>query len=563
MTNFPEENNLHNYTHMFEFLRKIPCSIYWKDLNGVYLGCNEFIVKISGLYSIKEIIGKTDYNLPWFESADLLRAIDQQVMKTGQPVTIEETGKLSCGKLATYLSTKMPLRNDLGEIIGVFGISIDISAYKQKEKNLKIEKENAEAINRARFEFIADLNKRVTGQINTKYSAEEYAKNMLTYLENIIACMPGNIYWMDTNCVYLGCNNNSARLMGLRSRKDVIGKTYAELAQTACWYQGQADSFKRDDLEVMTTGMPKYNIEEPPVLSPEGSKIYFLTTRVPIFDKEGNIIGVVGNSIDITDRKLMEQELKQSKEKTELANKAVTIFAKSMAHELRTPLASLNGYMYGINKYLPILIKGYQLAKENNLPVDNIRPEHYEAIIAANHNMEAEINHANAIIDMILFRANPEELKQDNLKVCSIATCIQEALLRYPFKSAEEKRLIKWDKTQDFLFLGEQLFTIHILFNLLKNALFYIAKENKGEVFIHAELGNEYNLLYFRDTSKGIAADILPNIFNLYFSDTPHGTGVGLAFCKQVMAIFSGDIECRSEEGKYAEFILKFPVLSV
>lgn len=62
----------------------VPGSIYWKSREGVYLGCNEFQAKMAGFNSCMEVIGKTDYDLPWKNIADILTETDQRIMQTGQ-----------------------------------------------------------------------------------------------------------------------------------------------------------------------------------------------------------------------------------------------------------------------------------------------------------------------------------------------------------------------------------------------------------------------------------------------------------------------------------------------
>jgi signal transduction histidine kinase len=101
----------------------------------------------------------------------------------------------------------------------------------------------------------------------------------------------------------------------------------------------------------------------------------------------------------------------------------------------------------------------------------------------------------------------------------------------------------------------------HILFNLLKNALYYIEASGKGDIHIWLENDEGKNTLHFKDTGPGISATLLPSIFERFFSRRKHGTGMGLAFCKSVMQEIRGDIQCRSKEGEYTEFVLTFPTL--
>ncbi len=103
---------------------------WWKDTNGVYQGCNMSMLEMVGLSSIQEIIGKTDYDLSWKESADMLQKHDQEVIRSGKSKSFEETGKLSNGNIATLICNKMPLMNKSKEIIGSIGSSLILQIKK-------------------------------------------------------------------------------------------------------------------------------------------------------------------------------------------------------------------------------------------------------------------------------------------------------------------------------------------------------------------------------------------------------------------------------------------------
>lgn len=239
---------------------------------------------------------------------------------------------------------------------------------------------------------------------------------------------------------------------------------------------------------------------------------------------------------------------------------AMRALGASLAHELRTPLAAINACAGGIREYLPDLISTYELAKKSQLPIPTIRNIQFETLRTSVEGIEAETNFANSIIRMLLVRAEEPEIKISELKVCSIKSCVEEALLRYPFIS-NEKNLVHCVIEKDFYFKGKELLTIHILFNLLRNAIYYVKAAGKGDIRIWVKQDSQYNFLYFRDTGKGISAKNLPRIFDRFFSKTPHGSGVGLAFCKTVMRAYGGDIICKSVEGEYTEFILSFPII--
>lgn len=239
--------------------------------------------------------------------------------------------------------------------------------------------------------------------------------------------------------------------------------------------------------------------------------------------------------------------------------------ANSMAHELRTPLLGIKSGIVGLKKYLPSLFKGYQLAKEQGLPVEKIRGAHYAALVPVLERIEEEADYSNVIIDMMLMNARKQQVDFSTFAVHSIARCVHTALERYPFGSELEKRKVHWKKglgqsACDFTFWGSDTLMVHILFNLLKNALYFIAKAEKGEIEIWTACQDGMNCLYFKDTGMGIFPQNLPHIFDRFYSTTSIGTGIGLSFCKMVMESFGGRISCSSTYGEYAEFVLCFPL---
>ncbi len=125
----------------------IPQSIFWKDRNGFYLGCNRNFARNAGVGEPENIIGKTDYDLPWTQKeADWYRECDKRVMKEGVPqLHIHETQLQADGKHSWLDTNKIPLRDSQGNIIGVLGTYEDITERKQGEQTLTRLKELLEA----------------------------------------------------------------------------------------------------------------------------------------------------------------------------------------------------------------------------------------------------------------------------------------------------------------------------------------------------------------------------------------------------------------------------------
>lgn len=242
--------------------------------------------------------------------------------------------------------------------------------------------------------------------------------------------------------------------------------------------------------------------------------------------------------------------------------RAMMATAGSIAHELRTPLLGISAGAQGMRSYLPVLLDAYRLAQEAGLPVARMRLAHRDAMAGVLDRIVAEAGHANAIIDMLLVNVRNGGNMPHDLVSCSIVRCVETALARYPF-SETERPLVDWRRRDDFAFRGVELLTVHVLFNLTKNALRQIARCGKGSIEIETVAGAGANRLLFRDTAAGIEDRHLPHIFSRFYTSTGSesilGAGIGLAFCRDVMQAFGGSIECNSSPGRFTEFVLTFP----
>lgn len=118
-------------------LDTIPVRVFWKDTKLNYLGCNQLFAQDAGLSHPREVIGKNDLVMPWKEQAKLYVADDRQVIESGQPrLNYEEPQFVAGGKQSWLRTTKTPLRDSDGHIIGVLGIYDDITDRKQTEEAL-------------------------------------------------------------------------------------------------------------------------------------------------------------------------------------------------------------------------------------------------------------------------------------------------------------------------------------------------------------------------------------------------------------------------------------------
>jgi PAS domain S-box-containing protein len=145
--------------------------------------------------------------------------------------------------------------------------------------------------------------------ITGRKRAEDALFNSQQMLQAVLDSIPQRVFWKDRNSVYLGCNMPLARDAGYPDPKDLIGKDDYATASKAT-----ADLYRADDRRVMETGQPRINFEEPQI-RPDGGQAWLRTTKVPLRNKEGDIIGVLGTYEDITDEKRTEEALRENEEK--------------------------------------------------------------------------------------------------------------------------------------------------------------------------------------------------------------------------------------------------------
>lgn len=225
-----------------------------------------------------------------------------------------------------------------------------------------------------------------------------------------------------------------------------------------------------------------------------------------------------------------------------------TALAGSIAHEMRTPLGQLKYTLDDIERNLPTpTVQDFPQA----LPLQKLN-----ALYQHLSQGQMAVKRGLQNIAMILDEVHAKPLDTASFTYCSAGKTTQKAIDEYSYETEEERRKVKLKIEKDFTFKGNETLYIFILFNLIKNALYYF------KLHPHATLTITVNrpTIKVHDTGPGIAKDFLPDLFDAFKTlGKSEGTGLGLAYCKRVMHAFGGDIACVSSFGEYTEFTLSFP----
>lgn len=365
---------------------------------------------------------------------------------------------------------------------------------------------------------------------------ETIIENIIHYYENIIGCMPGNVYWMNSEGFAAGCNQNVLDMFKLTSLSQFEGLSFEEMGKIGQWSDEAVQAFKKDTFDVVHTGKPKLNIEEVPIPDKNGQLIYFLTHRVPLIDKQKKVIGVVGISIDITERKKMETDLHQSMLKAESANHSKTEFIANMSHDIRTPLTGVVG-----------------MSKMLEDSVTDIKQKNYAHMLGESG--DQLLHMLNGILDVVSAdNVNENDLHEEPFSLNRMVQDIIE--LERPTTLVKGLDLIATlDETIPPCVLSDHTKLHRILLNLLGNAIKFT---KAGHVDIGAKLlkrDAEHALVQFhvKDTGIGIPYELQDKVFDRFFRVTPSykgiytGHGVGLHIAQSYAHLLGGNILLTSE----------------
>ncbi|WP_238322186.1 hybrid sensor histidine kinase/response regulator [Vibrio mexicanus] len=219
--------------------------------------------------------------------------------------------------------------------------------------------------------------------------------------------------------------------------------------------------------------------------------------------------------------------------------------ANSIAHEMRNPLAQVQLQL----EHLAELVR--------NKSDTSLMQEYLEA-------GDLAVLRGRQLIDIILREVNDSSLEQEAASPSSIRVAIEQALNRYGFESNSIRDRVKLNDGEDFVAnINDTLFNF-VIFNLLRNAIYYFDSYPESQIEISTLTDTHENQVIFRDTGPGIDSRYVQRVFDDFYSHQKSGgSGLGLGYCRRVMESFGGRIECRSELGQYTEFIMHFPVQSV
>jgi PAS domain S-box-containing protein len=477
-------------------VESLPLNIWRKDLRGRFTFANQRFCQEVGR-PLEAILGKTGLELFPSEEAVPHQQEDSEIIRTGHALeAVQEVRSEQSGSRFVQV-IKTPLRDSTGRVIGLQGIVWDVTETQRIEAQLKHQR---------------DL------------------------LDTLLNNVPDRIYFKDRQSRFLCVSRAITELFGLKEAGEAVGKTDFDFFTSE-----HARQAFEDEQRIIQTGEPIIGLVEKETLSC-GEIRWVSTTKMPLRNEEGEIVGTFGISRDITEMKLASEALRHAKEAAEEANRSKSQFLTHMSHELRTPLNSIIGFSN-------ILLKNRE---------GRLGPSELSFLGRVLANGKHLLDLINEVLDLAKIEARKIEVAITSVDLVQL---VKETI-------EQQEGLVRDHPVQLRCELPERMAPVRtdpeklkrVLINLIGNALKFTEHGSVTVRVVADGHGRQPVRIDVMDTGVGIASDKLGRIFQAFKqadSGTARkfgGTGLGLTISEALCRLMGYHIEVASRLGQGSTF---------
>ncbi|MGB0720763.1 MAG: PAS domain S-box protein [Gammaproteobacteria bacterium] len=505
----------------------IPMRVFWKDASLRYLGCNPAFAHDTGKSSPEELIGKDDHAMSWTDQAEAYRADDQAILDTGvAKLGYEEPQTQADGRTYWMRTSKVPLKDPDGQVIGVLGLYEDITEAKALRDELERHRVHLEELVKERTEALKRANRDI--------SSTQYAMDRVGI----------GITWVDFDSGrFTYCNQTAAELLEY-TREELLELTVPDIDPNF-----PASRFAEVKQEIRARKHLRFETEQ------KTKSGRLIPTEVSIYYLGG--VGVdrtrrfIAFQTDISDRKQAERDLLDAKNAAEVANRSKSEFLANMSHEIRTPM---NGVI-GMSEMLL------------NTPLDEQQLKMARVI---HDSARSQLGILNDILDFSKIEAGKLEL---SIEPFAMNVVLRRTLSNLNSHASQKGVTVRttFDPTIPPALMGDSLRLRQVLINFASNAIkFSSGLERPGEVNIEAYRidGKDDRIwieLSVRDNGIGMDDETLQRVFHPFVqadaSTTRRygGTGLGLVISMRLIEAMGGEIHAESAPNKGSTFSARLP----
>lgn len=517
-----EQSQLKTHRILKLVLNSIPVRVFWKDTKCIYLGANKAFAQDAGLPSPDDLIGKTDHDLAFVKQAELFHQDDIDVMNSGKSkLSYEEPQNRPDGQTRWLMTSKVPMRDEQQNIIGILGTYQDITDRKQ---------------------------------------AEEEIRNLRNYLENIIDSMPSVLIGVDREGRITQWNQKAQQITGvsLESAKGqplekafpILSNELARVKQAIDMRQVCSDLRQARQ----ETDQTRY----------ENIIIYPLVTN--------GVDGAVIRIDDVTEQVRLEEMMVQSEKMLSVGG-----LAAGMAHEINNPLA---GMIQTANVMKSRLCNLDMPANILAAEAIGVSMDHINAFMEKRSilRMIQAINEsgqrvAEIVDNMLSFARKTDAVISSHHPVQLLDQIIELASTDYDLKKQYDFKTIKIVKEYQEnlpMFPCEGAKIQQVLLNILRNGAQAMQAEDAAKdvhpcfiLRLSVEKENRMLKMEIEDNGPGMDEATQSRVFEPFFTTKPVGVGTGLGLSVSYFIItqnHGGTMEVVSTLGKGSTFIIRLPL---
>lgn len=389
--------------------------------------------------------------------------------------------------------------------------------------------------------------------ITERKRAEESLAEERSLLRTLIDNMPDNIFVKDIESRFVVANIAVAHFMGATTPDELLGKTDFDF-----YPQELAARYYADDQKVIQSGQPLVSREEPTV-DAAGSRKWYSTTKVPLRDSRGKIVGLVGISRDITKRRRAEEDRERLMQTLALKNEELESILYVTSHDLRAPLVNIQGFSHELSRSCDLIcsalgdkVTAADVDEKVRVALNKDVPEALGFIMTSASRMDSLLSGLLRLSRLGQAAVNIEPLDM-NAMFANITKSME-------YQVKEAGATVDIESLPSCL--GDASQINQVFSNILDNALKYLDESRPGVIRIYAKVEDGQSIYCVEDNGAGIAPEHQSKIFEIFHRlepDKKSGEGLGLTIVRHILDRHNGKVWAESELGKGSKFFVSLP----
>ncbi|MFA5296989.1 MAG: PAS domain S-box protein [Lutibacter sp.] len=456
------------------------------------------------------------------------KSMTAHLINSGKPIFIHEKG------------LKKLLQDDIIKLIGPSAkvwLGVPLRVDEEVTGAIVVQSyDNENAFKQSDIELLEFVSSHISLGIQRKKINDE-TRISKQILRNVLDNIPINVFWKDTASNFLGVNAISLKEMGLENEKEVIGKSDFDF-----YDKNDAAKYREDEKAIMLSGKAKLNYEEGH--SKNGISKCYVSNKLPIFDENDMVIGLVGTSEDITKRRETQLQLEKLTEELKIQNDSKNKFFSIISHDLINPLSGIIGFS--------------ELLKENSENLEPEKIEKFATIINKSANFTLSLLH-----DLLEWsRVQVGSIKPDK-EIFMLSDLLKHNIAGVSSLVSSKKIDLTSNFNQNLSVFADKKMISAIVRNLLSNAIKFTPNGGKIAISCKEISLNDKKFIEttITDTGIGMSEENVNKLFKIehnYRSNGTNnetGTGLGLVLCKEFIEKNNGCIKVKSEQNVGSSFI--------